>query len=513
MNKSNIKRLEEMKNILLKYDLTKGITPKKVTSILEELGPTFIKIGQILSTRIDLIPKEYCIELSRLRGNIKQLSREELLSILTNEYDNIDTIFNSIDECIGSGSIAEVHKATLINNEEVIIKVCRPNVYEQMKEDTALLKKVISILHLNKLIKVIDLNDALDEILEVAYQESNFLIEKDHLIQFKRLNEDNTSIYSPRVYEDISTNRVLVMEYIKGIKVNEVQKLKNEGYDIEALSYILSNNYIKQALKDGFFHADPHPDNILINDNKINYIDLGMVGTLTKKDRELLYKCINNIIDTDYEGVANILLQLSNKRGEVDLTNLRNDISIILSEYSETDLESIDITKFSSKMFNMLRENNLVLHKEITMLIRGIIVVEASLFELNPNLNLISVLTNHVIENSSLIDSKKIITDTRKIFDSAKSLINIPPEILKFFKNVERGGIKLNLELSGSTKQVDKLENLLHELIIGIIDASLILAFSLQEDKVIRSIIIYFIIILSIWLFIKMIIDHIHRGY
>ena len=130
---NELKRLNEMKNILLKYDLTRGITPDKVVNILEELGPTFIKLGQILSTRIDLIPKEYCEALSKLRGNTKKLEKEEVIDILKDNYEEMNEVFSSIDECVGSASIAQVHLATLTNGKKVVIKVCRPNVYEQME--------------------------------------------------------------------------------------------------------------------------------------------------------------------------------------------------------------------------------------------------------------------------------------------------------------------------------------------------------------------------------------------
>ena len=156
MNKKlETKRLEEIVKILLKYDLKKGITPDKLCSIIEELGPTFIKIGQILSTRIDIIPKNYIEALSKLRSNVKQISKEEINSILDLEYKNKDEVFESIDELLGAGSIAQVHKATLKNGEKVVIKVCKKNVYEQMSLDVSLMKKAIKTLHLNKLIKII----------------------------------------------------------------------------------------------------------------------------------------------------------------------------------------------------------------------------------------------------------------------------------------------------------------------------------------------------------------------
>ena len=162
----------------------------------------------------------------------------------------------------------------------------------------------------------------------------------------------------------------------------------------------------------------------------------------------------------------------------------------------------------------MLRENSLVLDKDITMLIRGILVMESSLKNLNDNLSLLSVLTNHIVnKKTSLIDGEKIVKAGKEIIKNTKSLVSVPNEVLTFFKALNNGDNKIKFEMSGSTKQVDKIEKMLHELIIGIIDASLILALSNEKNETIRMVLIVFIIILSVWIFIKMLIDHIHRGY
>ena len=165
-------------------------------------------------------------------------------------------------------------------------------------------------------------------------------------------------------------------------------------------------------------------------------------------------------------------------------------------------------------MFTMLKKNNLVLDRDITMLVRGILIIEATLENLNPNLSLISVLLNHTSnEESEVLSSQKILDTGRKIVKNTKSLVSIPNEVLTFFKTINNGDNKIKFEMSGSQRQVDKIEKLLHELIIGIIDASLILALSNEQNELIRKVLIICIIILSLWLFIKMLIDHIHKGY
>ena len=184
------------------------------------------------------------------------------------------------------------------------------------------------------------------------------------------------------------------MEYIDGDKINNISELSEKGYNLSDIAKKLSENYIKQALDDGFFHADPHPDNILISNGKIVFIDLGMMGTLTNKSKNVLKKCIKDIIFKDYYEVSRDLILMSTQNGEVDYVKLRKDITNILEEFGTVNLDNIDTSKFISKMFKMLKDNNLILDRDITMLIRGIGIIEAVLEELDPKINLISVLSN-----------------------------------------------------------------------------------------------------------------------
>lgn len=513
MENGELKRLDEMKNILLRYDLKSGLTPGMVRSILEELGPTFIKLGQILSTRMDLIPKEYCEELAKLRGHTKALPKEVIVQILRECYDDFSHVFSEVGECIGSASIAQVHRARLMDGTDVVVKVCRPGVYEKMEQDVRLLKKAIQIMHIHLFVRVIDLNAVLDEMLAVALEESNLLIERDHFLQFKKMNQDRSFVYVPQVFSDISNEKVLVMEYIDGIKIDDVMRLKKEGYDVLEVSYQLSDNYMKQALEDGFFHADPHADNLFLYQGKITYIDLGMVGVLSKNMRLLLKKCIRAIMNEEYDVVCSSLLLMSTHSKDVDMEKLEQDVASILEKYSNEDLAEIDVTKFVGEMFRMLQENHLKLDSSITMLVRGILVIESTLERLNPNLSLIQVILNYVFENELVIDSAKVMNGAKEIVNTSREVMALPKEIRQFFKSFNQNHGKVKIEMSASSKEVDKLENLLHEFIIGLLDASLILGYNLQKNIPERRVLLVFIVGLSIWLLIKMFIDFIRSGY
>ena len=513
---NNFERFKEIISIIKRNNILEGLTPEKVYNTLIDLGPTFIKIGQILSTRMDLIPIEYCKELSKLRSNVKALEYNEINKILIDEYGNLEDIFSYIDtNSLASASIAQVHKAILKNGDKVVIKVKKPNIEEKMKSDIDIMKKVIDKLHINKVVKIIDLKECLNEIYNVTLEELNFKVEVEHLLKFKKLNKTNKGINCPNVYENLSNKNCIVMEYIEGIYINDIPKLIDNKYKTHNIALLLSENYIKQALDDGFFHADPHPNNIIIKDDDIYFLDLGMIGTLNEKNQKALKYCCLAIINQDYYEISRILVSISTKSGELNKTQLKEDIRDILEEYSNKDLKSISITDFTSKMFKMLKSNNLILDKNITMLIRGICVIEPVIKELDPNISLIGVISNKYENslNNINIDKEKISKISRKIINETNNLLSIPSEISKISKSLNDGELKLKLELSNSNRHIDKIEKLLHELIIGFIDGCLIISLGFCNNPLGISIIIMFIIILSSWLLFKMLIDHKHNGY
>ena len=250
-------RFKEIVSILKESDLIGKKSSENLCLTISKLGPTFIKIGQIMSSRYDILPKEYCDELAKLRSNVKPMNFDEVEHILEEELGNTEEIFKEISKTsIGSASMAQVHRAKLITGEDVVIKVQRRNIYETMTMDVRLLKKAISLLHLNSIVKVTDLNAVIDEIYNVAKEEMNFELEARHLEEFRENNIDIAYVTVPKVYKNYVTKRVLVMEYIDGVSLNHKDKLIEQGYDLKEIGLKLSNNYIKQALDDGFFHAD-----------------------------------------------------------------------------------------------------------------------------------------------------------------------------------------------------------------------------------------------------------------
>ena len=518
MNKEQI-RLKEILTIIKNHELLKNKSPQNIRTMIEDLGPTFIKMGQILSSRSDLISQNYIDELKKLRCSVKPMEYEEIKTILNKEYSNVEEIFSSIEkEPIGSASIAQTHLGKLTTGETIAIKIQRPDIKEKMKLDAKLLKKAISILHLEKLSgNIADLKGMIDEMYTSAKEEMDFLIEANHAEIFKKNNADVQYLKPLKVYKEFSTTNVLVMEYIDGIFINEKDKLKSLGYDLKEISIKLADNYIKQAIDDGFFHADPHSDNIKIQDGKIVYIDFGMMGHLSTTNKKLLNECLIAIIKNDTSEIAHILGVMNTNNNAIDYMKLKIDINKILEKNKTTEIININIKDFFSDMLELLKTNQITLPRDIIMLIRGIIVIEGVLEEINPQINFITVLKNR-IRHEDIINKNKVEEAVIKGIKSSKDLITIPSETLEFLKGINSGELKFNIEMTDSKNQINNFANLFHQAIIALLDISFIIGISIMTMLNPNNLpfIFYIYILLAIictsWLFIKIFISNIKNN-
>lgn len=474
-------RLEEIISVIKECHLVSDRSPENVRLVLEKLGPTFIKLGQIMSDRDDIIPQVYADELKNLKSNVKPMPFSEVMNILDKEYNGETLeIFKFIElEPIGSASIAQVHKAMLKNGNYVVIKIKRLHIYEMMSMDVSLFKKAITLSHIDKLFNSpMDFCDVLNEIFESAKEEMDFVKEREHMLKFKELNKNIKYIKVPEVYADISTSAALVMEYIDGTKLDDVSKIMKEGYNPSEVAKKLAANYVKQAIDDGFFHADPHSDNIRIKNGQIVYLDFGMMGKLSSLDRSLLSECIIAILKDDIREVSRILLTLGSAKSDVNHVELNNDIRTILDKVKNANISDIDMKVFLNDMLKMLSKNNISLPKNITMLIRGILTIEGTLKTIDPSINLMEILSTHV-NSGNIINANKLKKIISNGMLSAGDLVSLPNEVLTFVQGVNRGEVKFNIEINDSKKQLFSIENLVYLLIFTILDVAYIVGTSL----------------------------------
>lgn len=477
-------RFGEIVSVLSRYDLIRGITPEKLRHILEDLGPTFIKLGQIMSMRSDLIPDEYCTELTKLRTEVKQMSYEEVLSVIEAEYAlPWDSVFKSICETpLGSASIAQVHSAVLKNGSNVVIKVQRLDIYQTMEQDIRLMHRASGIVKIiTKTGKAIDFNAVIDEMWAVTKQEMDFLIEAGNIREFTDNNENVKYVSFPAVEWELTTSKLLVMENIEGIQIDDEEKLTELGYDRREIAEKLAANYIKQVLEDGYFHADPHPGNIRIRGGKIVWLDLGMIGKLSNRDRNLFKRALTTITTNDIYELKDVVLAIGLHSGKINHNQLYNDIEGMLSKYASLDLGSINVGRFILDMVSMADSNGITMPAGVSMLGRGILNIEGVLSGLDPDVSFIQIgsayLSGMVFGDINLVEELKHIPID--LYSFGKKAATIPSNLTDILKMASRGQLKLNLELVGSDDPIAKINAMVNRIIICIISASALIGSSL----------------------------------
>ena len=268
------KRLLEIVKVMSKYKVMQGFDPDKLCEMLKELGPTFVKLGQLLSMHPEIIPMEYCKKLESLRTDASTLVTAQIREIISEEYGKPwNAVFERILPIpLGAASIAQVHEAILLDGTHVAVKVQRPDIYDKMERDVRLIKKALDIVKFKSINNVMNLCDCIDEMWLVAQEEMAFFREAENIRTIRRNNEGVQYVYCPRVYDELTTKNVLVMEYIGGFELNNTEEMRRQGYNVHEVCTKFINNYIKQFAEDRFFHADPHPGNIRVQDGRIVWL-------------------------------------------------------------------------------------------------------------------------------------------------------------------------------------------------------------------------------------------------
>lgn len=480
----NGKRLKKIISILVKQEITKGLTPEKLRLIIEDMGPTFVKIGQVMSMRQDILPIDYCKELKKLRSQVKPMPYEAVVSVLEAEYNQpMMEIFQEFhQEPLGSASIAQVHGAVLKDRSKVVVKVQRPGIYNIMAQDIALMNRATSILNIaSGMGNVLDFKMILEEIWKTAQEEMNFLNEAENAHHFYELNRDIQYVTCPLIYDQYTTSKVLVMEAIEGIEIIEKDALVAAGYDLKELGKKLAENYVKQIIDDGFFQADPHPGNIFIRNGQIVWLDLGMMGTLTKQDMDLFRRSIKAIATGDVEGLKAVILMHGVHKGpKINHSQLYEAIDGMLQEYGTEDLSNINIGKVMEKILQIASENHLAMPSGVSMFTRGIITLEGVMVEISPEINIVTIMTNHMagqaLENFELMNYIK--KNSQHFINSAHKAIEIPGQLSDFFNLANKGQIKVNLELIGSEEPLAEIDKMVNKIVICIITAALLIGSS-----------------------------------
>lgn len=452
---------------------------------LERLGPTFIKIGQLLSSRADLLPEPFLKPLSRLQDNVKPFPYEEVEFIVENELGaKISKLFSRFDTTpTAAASLGQVHRAALHDGREVVVKVQRPNIQEQIREDFAALEEIAKMLHRHtdfgqrhELLKVLEeFENTIAHELDYRREASNLVAISRNLREFKRIR-------IPQPVNDYTTHKVLTMDYIEGKKITELSPLTPLDLDGNTLAEELFQGYLKQVLVDGTFHADPHPGNIfLTTDHRIALLDLGMVGYTTPSMQESLLKLLLAVSEGDSDQAADVSIRISDTSTDFDETQFRHKIGQLVAEELSGTLSKMDLGKTILEVGRTAAETGLYVPIELTLLGKTLLQLDEVGRILAPDFDP----NESVRRNASKLLNRRVkgLVSEGKLFSSvleAKQFVGaLPARLNKILDAIGNAELDVKLKPVETHFLIESFQKVANRITTGLILASIIVGAAL----------------------------------
>ena len=457
--KNEKKRSSEILSIFAAHDYyADGLSPEELRTTLEDLGPTYVKIGQIMSSRVDILPESFCKELEKLRTSVKELDPEVARAVVEQESGKkIEEIFSEFkDKPIGSASVGQVHYAVLKDGTRVVVKVQRPLIADLMARDFELLRKLGGLANVfldDGGSKSIDLLTLLDEFEKVTAEELDFRVEAETTKFFKEnCIEDEDKISCPTVIDELTTQRLFTMTFVDGVSLAKKDVLIEKGYDLNAIGKALIENYVHQILDVGVFHADPHQGNIMVADGKPYWIDFGMVGRLSQKDIDAIQDIVLSIITGNCEKLIATVNSLGATTAATDTDKLQADAEVLLSKYANiTGVDGLDMETLFGELTTLMDANSIELPGRFTMLFRSIITIEGVIEDVCPELNLLQILTDKMSERvkNNFNLKEKVVNIGKELLNIGGKSIKLPALIADSLGLLNKGKMKVNMEVTG----------------------------------------------------------------
>lgn len=469
----------------LPKELERFSQPQRLRLAMEELGPTFIKLGQLLSTRPDVLGKEYIHEFSKLQDKVPPVSIGAINDQIQRElgYPTEELFADFFIDPLAAASIAQVHRGKLRSGEDVVFKVRRPGIVEIVETDIDVLMGLAYLIEQHvpaiALYKPVEL---VKEFRRNIMREMDFSREGRTIDRFTLNFADNRNVYTPKVFWDYTGNSVLTMEYVEGIKISEVEKLSAQGYELKEIARSGSDIFLKQVLDFGLFHADPHPGNVFIlPDQVICMLDYGMVGRLGQDLKDQLIDLLQALLDKDVERIISQLLYSGELTDISDIKDLRRDLHDFIEDYYDIVLQDIKVGKLLSEFIEILTHHHIHFPADFMLLAKALVIMEGVGRQLDPKFNMISYMRPYV--NKLVLERfspKNIAAQSSRIALAYASLAkNLPHDIKNFLNRLNRNQFKIDLEHRGLEKLVTDLDRSSNRVSFAVVIGSLIVGSSL----------------------------------
>ncbi|MFM9913320.1 MAG: ABC1 kinase family protein [Methylophilaceae bacterium] len=456
----------------------------RIRLAIEELGPTFVKLGQVLATRADLFPPQWVNEFAKLQDKVPSVPFEDLLPELEKALGASPfAVFNQLDTTpIAAASIAQVHLAELQDGTQVVLKIRRPNILKRIEADLRLLSHLGRLLE-NQMpeIRRFQLGKIIGQFAKSLRKELDLAAEGRNTDRFARNFKDDPNVSFAKIYWQHSSEVLLVMERINGIPGNDLVTAAEAGLDCKIMAGHGADAILKMVLIDGFFHADPHPGNIFyLPDSRIAIIDCGMVGRITKIRRDEIADMLAALVSRDYDALLGVLISWS---GDVQVSEekLAADIDEFLCNYEKAPLKQIRFGDLLGDLTTVMRENNLSVPPDLAMLFKALVTLEGLGRQLDPDFQIVKHLTPFV--KQVIISRYKpgaLLKRGRKgVMDALGLLVSVPRDIGSLLKDLRRGKIKIELDLKRLDHFGHQLDHSTNRLTLALVTSALIIGSSI----------------------------------
>lgn len=447
---------------------------ERIRMALEELGPTFVKLGQTFSSREDLLPPELILELEKLQDKVEVVDLD-LEEILEHEFNIIPSehFLEIQKKPLATASIAQVYKAVLNDGTAVILKVKKPNVQENIQDDLLLIHDLVKVITTySDMGSRLNLKSAISTFEKSLLEEISLINEKNNIQKFALNFKNNKETYVPKIYEEFCSNNILCMEYVEGIKITNKESLLENGIDPVKISEVGLRLFVSQILDYGFFHADPHAGNILIKkDGKVVFIDFGAVGTIQPNDKEILEQLIVAFVSRNAQKIVKNLKKMAVSYEIPDDRAFQNDVEDVLNFVHSSSLQNIDVPKLVRKMTDTLKNNRINMPDYLYLLLKGISLIEGVGRTINPDLDIVKSLqpfTKRIIFKS--VSPKKILkSGSQKLMSLTENMEEIPQELRSLLQKLDDNKFTVTSEIKNIEKTNQLIKTSIVNLILGMV--------------------------------------------
>ena len=447
----------------------------KLREVLQSLGPTFIKLGQIASTRRDLVPTEIAKELEKLQDQVACFPFQQVKEIIEMELgEKLEDLFQEFnEESIATASIGQVHQAVLRTGEIVAVKVQRPDIRTTVQTDLEILDDITRMMEANlSWAKTYQVRNMMKEFSNSLLAELDYQTEGRNGERIAKQFQDIPEIVVPKIYWDYSTNKVLTMDYISGVKVNHIETLKEEGYNLKLIARRITDSMLHQILMEGFFHGDPHPGNIyILPGNKVAYIDFGMIGRISEDTKFHFASLMIHLQNENTKGLIKTITAMGLHTSSTDMNTLYNDVDQFVMKYSDTPLSKIRIGSSLKDLLDIIYQHQIQVPADLSNLGKTLFLIESIVSELDPELSILDTIKPF---GEKLLrkryEPKSILKNTwSELVENAHVFSKIPKNLKELTSTVQQGKLQFEMSITEMKDFLQRLDRISNRLAFSII--------------------------------------------